>query len=30
MIVGLIKGSYDLLLLIRFQKIRPPEELGST
>jgi hypothetical protein len=23
---GVIKGVYDLLLLIKFQKVRPPEE----
>ena len=23
---GVIKGVYDILLLIKFQKVRPPEE----
>jgi len=23
-----IKGVYDILLLIKFQKVRPPEEVG--
>jgi hypothetical protein len=23
---GVVKGVYDVLLLIKFQKIRPPEE----
>jgi predicted MFS family arabinose efflux permease len=27
LIGGLIKGTYDILLLIRFQKVRPPEEV---
>jgi hypothetical protein len=26
LIAGLIKQSYDILLLINFQKVRPPEE----
>jgi MFS family permease len=26
---GLIKGVYDILLLIKFQKVRPPEEAGA-
>jgi hypothetical protein len=26
----LIKGIYDILLLINFQKVRPPEEVGAT
>ena len=25
-IAGVIKGVYDILLLIKFQKVRPPEE----
>jgi predicted MFS family arabinose efflux permease len=25
---GVVKGSYDILLLVKFQKIRPPEETG--
>jgi len=24
-----IKGVYDILLLIKFQKVRPPEEAGA-
>jgi hypothetical protein len=28
LIGGVIKGVYDLLLLIKFQKVRPPEEAG--
>ena len=28
-IAGLIKGIYDILLLIEFQKFRPPEEAGA-
>jgi MFS family permease len=28
-IAGLIKGIYDILLLINFQKVRPPEEVGA-
>jgi hypothetical protein len=27
-IAGVIKGIYDILLLIKFQKVRPPEEVG--
>jgi hypothetical protein len=27
LIGGTIKGTYDVLLLIRFQKARPPEEI---
>jgi len=27
-IAGVIKGVYDILLLINFQKVRPPEEVG--
>jgi MFS family permease len=30
LIGGLIKGTYDVLLLIRFQRVRPPEELEPT
>jgi hypothetical protein len=26
---GVIKGVYDILLLIKFQKVRPPEEAGA-
>jgi predicted MFS family arabinose efflux permease len=29
LIGGVIKGVYDILLLIRFQKVRPPEEAGA-
>jgi len=29
LIGGLIKGVYDILLLIKFQKVRPPEEAGA-
>jgi predicted MFS family arabinose efflux permease len=29
LIGGLIKGAYDILLLIKFQKVRPPEEAGA-
>jgi MFS family permease len=25
---GVVKGGYDILLLLKFQKIRPPEEAG--
>ncbi len=28
LIGGVIKGVYDILLLIKFQKVRPPEEVG--
>ncbi len=28
-IAGVIKGVYDILLLIKFQKVRPPEEAGA-
>jgi len=24
---GVVKGTYDILLLIGFQKVRPPEEV---
>ena len=29
LIGGVIKGTYDILLLVKFQKIRPPEEAAS-
>jgi MFS family permease len=29
LIGGLIKGVYDIILLIKFQKVRPPEEAGA-
>jgi MFS family permease len=29
LIGGVVKGAYDILLLIKFQKVRPPEEVGS-
>jgi MFS family permease len=29
LIGGVIKGIYDILLLIKFQKVRPPEEAGA-
>ena len=29
LIAGMVKGTYDILLLIKFQKVRPPEELGA-
>jgi MFS family permease len=28
-IAGVVKGVYDILLLINFQKVRPPEEAGA-
>ena len=28
-VAGVIKGVHDILLLIKFQKIRPPEEVGA-
>jgi hypothetical protein len=28
LIAGMIKGTCDILLLIKFQKVRPPEEAG--
>ena len=28
-IAGLIKGIYDILLLLKFQKVRLPEEAGA-
>jgi predicted MFS family arabinose efflux permease len=30
LIGGVVKGVYDILLLINFQKVRPPEEAGAT
>ena len=27
LIAGVVKGTYDILLLIKFQKVRPPEEV---
>jgi MFS family permease len=29
LIGGIVKGTYDILLLYNFRKVRPPEELGS-
>jgi len=29
LIAGVVKGVYDILLLIKFQKVKPPEEAGS-
>ena len=29
LIAGVVKGAYDILLLIKFQKVRPPEEVGA-
>jgi hypothetical protein len=29
LIAGMVKGSYDILLLIKFQKVRAPEEAGA-
>src|SRR5947208_363149 len=29
LIGGIVKGAYDILLLIKFQKVRPPEEQGG-
>jgi len=29
LIGGIVKGVYDILLLIKFQKVRPPEEAGA-
>jgi predicted MFS family arabinose efflux permease len=29
LIAGMIKGAYDILLLIKFQKVRPPEEVSA-
>ena len=26
---GTVKAVYDILLLIKFQKVRPPEEAGA-
>jgi predicted MFS family arabinose efflux permease len=28
LIGGVVKGAYDILLLVKFQKVRPPEERG--
>ncbi len=28
-IAGVVKGVYDIVLLINFQKVRPPEEVGA-
>jgi MFS family permease len=29
LIGGVVKGVYDILLLVKFQKVRPPEEMAS-
>jgi MFS family permease len=29
LIAGLVKGTYDILLLIKFQRVRPPEEAAA-
>jgi hypothetical protein len=29
LIAGMVKGTYDILLLIKFQKVRPREEAGA-
>ena len=29
LIAGVVKGTYDILLLVKFQKVRPPEEAGA-
>jgi len=29
LIGGVVKGAYDILLLVKFQKVRPPEEVRS-
>ena len=29
LIGGVIKGAYDILLLVKFRKVRPPEEVRS-
>ena len=29
LIAGTVKGTYDILLLIKFQKVRPPEEVAA-
>jgi predicted MFS family arabinose efflux permease len=29
LIGGVVKGVYDILLLVKFQKVRPPEEVGA-
>jgi hypothetical protein len=28
-IAGMVKGTYDILLLIKFQKVRPPEDVAA-
>ena len=30
LIAGMVKGTYDILLLIKFQKVRPPEEAAAS
>ncbi len=30
LIGGVVKGVYDILLLLKFRKVRPPEEAGAT
>ena len=29
LIAGVVKGTYDILLLIKFQRVRPPEEAAA-
>jgi predicted MFS family arabinose efflux permease len=29
LIGGIVKAAYDILLLVKFQKVRPPEEQGG-
>jgi hypothetical protein len=29
LIAGVVKGTYDILLLIKFQKVHPPEEVSA-
>jgi hypothetical protein len=29
LIAGMVKGTYDILLLIKFQKVRPPEDVAA-
>jgi hypothetical protein len=29
LIGGVVKAAYDILLLLKFQKVRPPEEMAS-
>ena len=29
LIAGIVKGTYDILLLIKFQRVRPPEEVAA-